>query len=201
VALFPLLAGAEARFLRPNENQALLRRDLLPLETDIIRALSQHLATLAAVPLSTENAAHNRALAQLLALSLQLNPVNQQARRLLKQHQRGIEPPHFTKEQSNKSQEKVQEIARWLLSPSSGLTGRQLAQLIIDPLRALHPELPVCQKIKPEGEAERWQNVVPPITAFMIRNQFAAEERKEPENKEPKSEPTTDSSSTQKNED
>ena len=201
VALFPLLAGAEARFLRPRENQALVRRDLLPLETDTIRALSQHLATLAAVPLSTENAAHNRALAQLLALSLQLNPVNQQARRLLKQHQRGMEPPQFTKEQSSKSQEKVQEIARWLLSPSSGLTGRQLAQLIIDPLRTLHPELPVCQEIKPEGEAARWQNVVPPITAFIIRNQFFAEESKVPGKKEPKRKTTTDSFPTQETED
>ena len=161
----PAVAGV--RFLPPGDERPLFRRDLLPLETDTIPALSRHLTGLVRRDLEEEDAASLRAQAQLIALALQLDPVNQRARQRLRQLREGGEIRARSSDEIASDLADIEAIATWLLAPAAGSEGRLLAQLIVDPLRVLHPDLALCRLAGPEGEAERWRGTVPPVTAYL----------------------------------
>ena len=160
-------ARAEVLFLAPNTTRPLFKRDLLPLETDRIRELSQCLTVLVGRENREINAAGSRAEAQLLVLALQLDPVNRPARRILRDLEAGRAPRMSSRDELSRKLSQLEEITSWLLLPAAGSEGRLLAHLIVDPLRVLFPDLPLCRLAGPDGEADRWRGTVPPVTAYL----------------------------------
>ncbi len=155
--------GAEV-YRGPDLARGLFRRDKVPIDTDTMRELSGHLTSLARRE-GAAGPAQLRATAQLLAIAVRLDPANRSAREINKALQNGDSVDPYAGD-INTPLRQTWGIADWLVDPGAGPAGHLLGNQIIDALTVINPRSPLAKLHDPEGEAERWQDVVASLAAF-----------------------------------
>ena len=90
-ALLAFVAVVRAEFVPPAEGPVPFRRDKLPVDVDTMTALSRQVTVLAEAE-AGETAEQRRAVAQMAALALALDPSNRQARDLVAAAEKGEKP-------------------------------------------------------------------------------------------------------------
>ncbi len=165
--LFLLLALPlpAAVFVPPEDTKPLFRRDLLPIDTDTMRALSSQLTALARRD-PADNGLQLRATAQLLAIATRLDPTNRPARELGRRLAAGEAPLGPPNLDLNLALGRSWHIVDWLLEPEAGPEGRRLGQQLLDALRVLDPRHPHSKRHDADGEAARWSGIVAELSRF-----------------------------------
>ena len=159
--LFPLEAEV---YVGPDPFAALFPRDKLPIDTDTMRELSRHLTSVSRREIEGDPS-QMRASAQLLAIAIRLDPANRAALEIDKALREGRPVERFD-DDINGPLRQAWGIAEWLVDPGSGEGGKLLGHQVIDALAVVNPRNPLSKLRDPDGEAERWKNVVPPLAAY-----------------------------------
>ncbi len=120
-------------FVPPAEGPLPFRRDKLPLETDRMLDLSLQVSNLAD-GLKGETAKERRGAAQLLGLSLALDPVNTGARELLNRFAEGNHRMVDNLLKVQETRDRIQELLGWLETDAAGADGQALAGCLKDAL-------------------------------------------------------------------
>ena len=151
-------------YIGPDPAPILFPRDQIPIDTDTMRELSAHLTNIATrEPDGTPE--QTRATAQLLALAIRLNPANRSALETDKSLRAGHAVDAFRGD-INQPLRQAWGIADWLLDPDAGAGGKALGSLIVDALAVVNPRNPLAKLHDPEGEPERWKQVLPSLEAY-----------------------------------
>lgn len=161
-------ASLYACFVPPAKNTLLFRRDTLPLDSNRQKLLSQDLITLASRSSALQSPTHRRASAQLLALASNFDPQAQS-------------PTHLSENFANLS-----AIILFLLEETNAPHQREVAQLLLDPLAIIAPELDVVSARPNAEESPKWKRAVAPLSHFLSqplpeKETLASEEKMEPE--------------------
>ena len=159
--VLPVAAG----FVPPDDTKVLFRRDLLPMDTDTMRALSSQLTELARRD-HRDDPAQLRATAQLLAVASRLDPVNQQARGIGRRLADGRELHPGNPAAIRRAKSEIWHLVDWLLHKEAGAEGQLLGNQLLDALRVIDPKHPAAARQQPGGEADRWEGVVAPLDRF-----------------------------------
>lgn len=163
----PLASGA-LRYLPGNDARPLIRRDLLPLDTDAIRDLAGHLALIADGPFP-QSASQLRHRAQILTLSQRLLPAQARARAIESSLQNGASRPRPDNEKIRPAREKLLASADWLTRLPPDSEGHHLGQLLLDVLHPVAPEAEVFQRHDAPEAPKRWEGVVAEVARFENR--------------------------------
>lgn len=154
-----------APFVAPAEENPPFRRDLLPIDTDSMAALSADLALLVnGIPLET--AAERRAAAQSLALALALDPANSKARDMISELEEGKLLSPAKPNQLIQAKARVWQIHAWLELPEAGADGKLLGDLVGDAASVLDPSDPLASELRKSDEKGKWDDWVAPLAAF-----------------------------------
>lgn len=156
-----LLAG----FVPPADGPVAFRRDRIPLDTDAIARLSGTLGTLAG-GLKPESATELRGAAQMLALSLALDPGNQNARQLLGQFENGKPGPGPKGNQLVRARARIWQYISWLETPEAGADGQALSACLKDVIILSDPKDPRAEELIEGGEMGAWAKWVPQPAAY-----------------------------------
>ncbi len=159
------IAGAEPRYLPPDDSYPLLRRDLLPLDTASIHRLATHLTTLGDRPFPKE-ASELRDQVRLLTLSLRLSPSQLRARIILQSLSEGNQGAPASNKKIVEATKETLEIARYLIKRPSTSEGHLLGQLLLDLLAPLIPNDPILNQRDLDHETTRWQGVIANLSTF-----------------------------------
>jgi hypothetical protein len=164
LSLGSFAAGA-LKYLPASETGILVRRDLLPLDTDAITGLSDHLALLADGPFP-KSASQVRHRAQVLTLSLQLHPTQARARETQEAYIKGKDRPAPEADQLAAGKAAILTYADWLtlLPPSS--EGHLLGQLLLDIMQPVLRDHPLMARRTVPQAPKRWEGIIAPVTAF-----------------------------------
>jgi hypothetical protein len=147
-----------APFAPPADGPVPFRRDRLPLDPDAMARISRELEKLAgAAPGETPE--DRRGAAQMLALSLALDPGNSAGRSLLRALSRGSHQPAETPEDGDFRKD-IREAAAWLRTPEAGADGRALAACLDDVLAIGAPAEP------DSVQKGAWSGWIPPLAAY-----------------------------------
>lgn len=180
VRMFPkrryLLGGAVASaawialaqagdFAPPAEGPVAFRRDRIPLDADAMAGLSKNLETLAR-GLNAATADDRRGAAQMLALSLALDPANAKAREVINEYASGFRKPDADPVQLEKSRARIWQLIGWLESPEAGSQGQALGACLKDVIIISDPGNPKAAAIKQSGEKGAWAAWVPARSAY-----------------------------------
>lgn len=157
--------GNAAEFAPPAEGPVAFRRDRVPLDADAISGLSRNLETLARGT-NTVTAAERRCAAQILALSLALDPSNSKARELIREFETGARKPDADPVQLEKSRARIWQMSGWLESPEAGSQGQALAACLKDVIALSDPRNPKSAAIREAGEKGAWATWIPPLSAY-----------------------------------
>ncbi len=164
-ALAAFMAVGRAEFVAPAEGPVPFRRDKLPVDVDTMTALSRQVLTLTGAPLP-EGAEGWRALAQMTALALALDPANRQARELITTLQAGGTPEKFGNKEREQALSRAWQVAGWLEMPEAGPDGQALAACLGDVLVLADPAHPKAEIRREEGEQGAWKDWIAPASAF-----------------------------------
>lgn len=156
---------AAGEFVVPAEGPVPFRRDKLPVDADTMASLSKQLAILAARneradPVSARTAA------QMLALSLALNPANEQALKLVGRLADGIDVEVPADKMSRAAGNRAWNLLAWLMQPEAGADANALASCLVDVMVAADPEHPKAEPWKDKGEQGAWKFWVASVDAF-----------------------------------
>jgi hypothetical protein len=175
-----------ADFVPPAEGPLPFRRDKLPLDADTMSALSRQLAGMAAAAAAKEPG-ELRALAQMTALALALDPENRAARELIASMRSGGEPAAAAAGAA--TPHRAWQLLAWLEMPEAGADGQALAACLGDVLARADAGHPKARARRAAGEQGAWQDWVAAEAAFA-----PAEEPEEsaPETSEPTEEMTAE---------
>lgn len=154
----PLTSGA-LKYLPGNDARPLLRRDLIPLDTDSIRELADHLALVADGPFP-QSASQLRHRAQLLTLSQRLVPNQLRARAIEEALLNGKSRPKPDDQEAESAKKALLEYTGWLTESPDDSEGHHLGQLLLDVLDPIAPGAVVLQKRDPADATKRWEGVV-----------------------------------------
>ncbi len=160
LAASPLQAGS---FAVPAEGPLVFRRDRLPLDADTMLALSNHLCVLAQAQ-GGETPADRRACAQMLALSLALQPGFADARRLLDTFAKSEPKPKSDAKQLEAARSHAWQLLDWLTT--AGADAHALASCLGDVLVVAEPKHPGAEARRKLGEQGAWRGWVEPLEAF-----------------------------------
>ncbi len=127
--------GAGAVFISPAEGPVPFRRDRVPLDVETLMDLGGRLAVFADA-VEGEDAGEMRRAAQLLALSLALDPVNPTARKVLREFKEGIHHA-YRDPKAGDDRDWIDRTRKWLGSGEAGGDGNALAACVAD---AMNPE-------------------------------------------------------------
>lgn len=152
-------------FLAPAEGPIAFRRDRIPLDVDTMATLSRQLVNLAE-GLDGAEAASRRGAAQMLALSVALDPANQKARVLMERFQKKGFQPAADAQQIQASREKIWNVLEWLELPEAGEAGNALAACLTDVVLVSDPKHPKAEGILAKGEQGSWRAWVPELSAY-----------------------------------
>jgi hypothetical protein len=172
---FALLLGfgpsvtAGLRYLPANEDQVLIRRDLLPLDTDTIRDLAGQLAVLADGPFP-KSASQIRHRAQLLTLSLRLLPSQARARAIEEASLKGGDRPFPAPGELQGSKEAILATADWLTLLPADSPGHHLGQLLLDIMQPVVIDHPLLARRSVQTAPNRWNKVVARVTEFEVED-------------------------------
>lgn len=167
--LFLLLltaSAAIARYLPPAHTEQLLRRDTLPLDADRQRELAKDLMSLATRPTNMEGASEQRATAQLLALASALSPESPAPERMNRAFQTDTFDESFAKGNDEEALPKIAAVTLFLSTDKANPASQQMAELLLDPLAVIAPDLPLVAARSAFGEEERWAKSVAPLAFF-----------------------------------
>lgn len=157
---------ALACYLPPANTGQLLRRDALPLDADRQRDLARDLMSLATRPTHLENPSEQRATAQLLALASALAPESPAPERMNQAFQTDTFDDSFAKGEDEEALTKIAAVTLFLSTNGSDPASRQMADLLLDPLAVIAPDLPLVAARSSFGEEERWAKSVAPLAFF-----------------------------------
>lgn len=157
--LVPLWAGT---FLPPAEGPIPFRRDRIPLETAAMVELSAQLEALAR-ECTMAKPAERRAVAQMLALALALDPANTKARDLVAACQKDEDQTRGNAALMERARQKIPRVVAWLETPAAGTDGQALAACLQDILAMAAPNHPAS------GEEGKWAGWVPELSAYETR--------------------------------
>ncbi len=161
-AAFPACAG---EFAPPAEGPVAFRRDRIPLDAEAMTGLSRQLEALAD-EMKPENPAERRVAAQVLALSMALDPANSKARRLVAEYQEERHKPAEERARTDKSRTRIWQTINWLDSPEAGSEAHALAACLKDVMAVLDPKDPKSEAILNAGEKGAWSGWIPPLSAY-----------------------------------
>ena len=113
VALLAAAPVAAGPFVAPAEGPVVFRRDRLPLDADTMTELADQLAILANAQ-GGDEAVKRRAVAQMLALALALQPGHSEALRIMEKFQNGIQKAWGDAGQLAAASAEVWQIRGWL---------------------------------------------------------------------------------------
>lgn len=128
-----MLAGMSRDFVAPAEGPVPFRRDRIALDAETIAGLSARLTLLADGMYGT-NALEKRRAAQMLALSLALDPMNREARTLIREFESGQHQAETNAVETRDALEWMLRLREWLASDSAGVDGKSLAVCLNDVL-------------------------------------------------------------------
>ncbi len=184
LCLAGILAGmlgsiSAGEFVPPAEGPVPFRRDLVPLNEDTMNTLSRDLRILA-----RENKAMDalglRGAAQMLALSLALNPTNANTRELVSEYKEGRHSPGENSEPKDHHQAHIRRYVAWLENPQAGADGQALAACLKDIL-SLTDSSQAEPTHKPT-ELGAWTGWVADVSAFQTK---AIEDTPKPKDPDP----------------
>ncbi|MEI6176159.1 MAG: hypothetical protein WCS43_04640 [Verrucomicrobiota bacterium] len=159
----PALLAAE--FVPPAEGPVAFRRDKVPLDEEAITGLSSQLEILAR-GLPAESAAERRAAAQMLALSLALDPANGKARELVAEYKEGRHEPRSNGDMLEKTRVRIWQLIEWLETSDAGNQGRALADCLKDVIIVSDPKHPKADTLRGAGEKGAWTGWVATVSSF-----------------------------------
>ena len=159
-------------FAPPAEGPAAFRRDRIPLDVETMTGLARQL-TMLSEGLDFKTATNRRAVAQLLALSVALDPANGKARELITRFQKNEYPTTADPEEITKSREQIWQFLTWLETPESGSQGKALACCLTDVMRISDPEHPRAEAMRAAGELGAWQGWIPELAAYQPKPEVA----------------------------
>lgn len=157
-----LIAG---EFAPPAEGPIAFRRDRLPLDVETMADLSEKLSTLAD-GLDPQTALERRGAAQMLALSLALDPGNSRARGLIENFTANKHKQDADAGKMEKNRTALWQIIGWLDTPEAGSQGHSLAACLKDVLVISDPKDPRVESIREAGERGAWTGWIPPIAKY-----------------------------------
>lgn len=177
IALLAFAAVVRAEFVPPAEGPVPFRRDRLPVDVDSIAALSRQVTVLTGAELP-ENEAGLRAVAQMTALALALDPANREARDLIGKLKEGGEVEEVEEKEVERSCNRIRQILGWLEMPEAGADGQALAACLGDVMAVADPDHPKSKERREKGEQGAWNGWIAPEAAFRKKE---AEPEPEPE--------------------
>lgn len=148
-----------ASYIQPDNTKEMFQLEKIPLQVDRIKELSKHLAVLASRP-QDDSPLQRRASAQLLALSMRLDPTNQEALEINRKLQADAAPKAPDQTQIAKARARVRFLKRWLGSPDAGANANLLADYLGDATRVLDPNT------MKQADTGNWAGVVPPLSKY-----------------------------------
>jgi len=154
-----LSTGSAASYIRPNESKELFQLEKIPLQVNQMKELSKLLTVIALRP-QDNTPIQCRASAQLLALAMRLDPINQNARKMDKAFSLGKAHQASSADQTLKALAKLRFYSRWLASPDAGSQANRLASYLTDATKTLNPET-----INTNDSAS-WAGVLPNIDQY-----------------------------------
>ncbi len=153
-----------AAFVAPAEGPVPFRRDKLPLDVDTMAALSRQVTVFAAsAPVGA--AEERRAVAQMTALALALDPANRAARELIKTMEEGGAGESDAVE-LERARNRAWQVLAWLEMPEAGADGQALAACLGDVLMVADPRHPKARELQAAGEKGAWKAWVADESAF-----------------------------------
>lgn len=157
--LLAFSGSAMAAFVPPAEGPVPFRRDKLPVDVDTMTKLSRQLVVLAG-QVSMNKPEDRRAVAQLLALSLALDPSNNQVRDLVQQVAEGGEVPRAEGRDVKLARARAWDLLGWLEQPEAGDDGKALGACLSDVLIKADPGHPSAKIRVEKGERGIWTDWV-----------------------------------------
>ena len=158
-----LLVPGMGAFVPPAEGPVPFRRDKLPVDVDTMTSLSRQVTVLAAAE-KGEAPAERRAVAQMAALALALDPANRQARDLIAAAEKGEKPDAPDEKEIERARNRAWQTLSWLEMPEAGADGHALAACLGDVLAIADPRHPKAQEHATEQGA--WKDWVAAKDAF-----------------------------------
>jgi hypothetical protein len=155
-----------AAFVPPAEGPVPFRRDKLPVDVDTMTALSRQVTVLAASE-TGEDAGERRAVAQMAALALALDPANRQAREVIAAAEKGEKPSEPASDELERARNRAWQTLSWLEMPEAGPDGNALAACLGDVLAVADPRHPKAKERA--GEKGAWKDWVAAKDAFQTK--------------------------------
>jgi len=166
--LLMLCAGSlplAAEFVTPAEGPVPFRRDKLPVDVETMEDLSRQL-TLFTGALVADDADELRAVAQMAALALALDPVNRDTRALIDSLKAGGAPAAAAAEELERARNRAWQVLGWLEMPEAGADGQALAACLGDVMAMADPHHPKARERRSAGEQGAWKGWVADEAAF-----------------------------------
>ena len=176
-----------AAFVPPAEGPVPFRRDKLPVDVDTMTALSRQVTLLAASE-TGEDAAERRAVAQMAALALALDPSNRQARDVIAAAEKGEKPAEPASDELERARNRAWQTLSWLEMPEAGADGNALAACLGDVLAIADPRHPKAKERA--GEKGAWKDWVAAKDAFETKAPVKPVEPEPPDHPPEKTAPT-----------
>jgi hypothetical protein len=169
-----LVSPLAADFVPPAEGPVPFRRDRLPVDPDTMTALSRQLTLLTGARVA-DDPDELRAVAQMAALALALDPANREARELVGKMQDGGAPEPADGEELERARNRAWQTLAWLEMPEAGDDGQALAACLGDVLAVADPRHPKAAARRSAGEQGKWQDWVADASAFTRREPAPAD--------------------------
>ena len=165
-----LLATANvlcACFIPPAEDVLLFRRDALKLDDNRQQILASNLVTLANRPDALIDSAQQRASAQLLALAASFAPDSKAPGNVAQSLLTRTDEEDFRPADLVGPLENISHTLLYLLEDPTKKEHFAVAQLILDPLVTVAPNLSIISARPNAEESSRWQGAVAPPASFV----------------------------------
>jgi hypothetical protein len=156
-----------APFVLPSEGITVFRRDRLPLDTDTMRELADQLGRLAAGQ-GGSTAADRRAVSQLIALTLALQPDHREIRQFAEKFGSSEQQPSGDLKRLVRDRARVWEILAWLETPDTGTDSHALANCLSDVMVVVDSKHPRAIELLKASERGNWRDWVRPLSDFEL---------------------------------
>jgi hypothetical protein len=154
-----------AEFVPPAEGPVPFRRDKLPVDVETMSGLSRQLTLFTGARVA-DDPDELRAVAQMAALALALDPVNRDARALIDSLKAGKAPEPAAEEDLERARNRAWQVLAWLEMPEAGADGQALAACLGDVLAVADPRHPKARDRRSAGEQGAWKGWVSDESAF-----------------------------------
>lgn len=169
-----------AEFVPPAEGPVPFRRDKLPVDVETMTGLSRQL-TLFTGARAADDPDELRAVAQMAALALALDPANRDARALIDSLKSGKAPEPAAEEDLERARNRAWQVLAWLEMPEAGADGQALAACLGDVLAVADPRHPKARDWRSAGEQGAWKGWVADESAFRPKETESKPDMKEEE--------------------